>query len=299
MSAVTIAALDEANVVTAVRDGSNDLLLIGWSVSPDGQLQRWGEDSGSQAGEVEEIAVLRVASGVLTRDVVTAVKDGSGNLLLIAWRLAPISGTIERLADSGSQAGTASSIALTSTVTPTGTSTILVSLRRGSDNLAIIAFELLADAAGAPIIVRTGSYSNERTPMWNEPPWRHWSQGGYCPPVALNGSLRLSTCTVTDAAAIPAPATILELQYENPDLSITNDSDWASSGGNTYPFPVDNEWVQVLARSEEYDDAALVGASGWVINPEYSTTDVPFDHPFGFDWEIQVAVDDDRRISGV
>ena len=130
MSAVTIAALDEANVVTAVRDGSDNLLLIGWSVSPDGQLQRWG-DSGSQAGEVGEIAVLRVAGGVLTRDVVTAVQDGSGNLLLIAWRLAPTSGTIERLADSRSQAGTASHIALTSTVTPTGTSTLLVSLRRG------------------------------------------------------------------------------------------------------------------------------------------------------------------------
>jgi hypothetical protein len=101
---------------------------------------------------------------------------------------------------------------------------------------------------------------------------------------------------VTDAATIPAPATILELQYENPDLSITNDSNWASSGGNTYPLEVGNEWVQVLARSEEYDDATLVGASGWVINPEYSTTDVPFDHPFGFDWEIQVAVDDEEEL---
>ena len=97
---------------------------------------------------------------------------------------------------------------------------------------------------------------------------------------------------MTDAAAIPAPAPILELQHENPDLSITNDSEWASSGGKTYPLDVANEWVQVLAPSEEYDDATLVGASGWVINPEYSTTDVPFDHPFGFDWEIQVALDE-------
>ena len=297
MSAVAIAALDGANVVTAVRDGSNNLLLIGWSVSPDGQLERWG-DSGSQAGEAGEIAVLRIAGGVLTSDVVTAVQDGSGNLLLIAWRLAPSSGTIERLADSGSQAGTASHIALTSTVTPTGTSTLLVSLRRGSDNLAIIAFEVIADGAGAPIIVRTGSYSNEVNTDVTETALAPLDPGRILSASRINGSLRLSTYTVTDAATIPAPATILELQYENPDLSITNDSEWASSGGGlftTFPLGAANEWVQVLAPSEEYDEATLVGGSGWVINPEYATTDVPFDHPFGFDWEIQLALDDDNE----
>jgi hypothetical protein len=301
VSAVTIAALDEANVVTAVRDGSGNLLLIGWSVSPDGQLERWG-DSGSQAREVSEIALLHLTGGSLTSDVVTAVQDGSGDLLLIAWRLAPTSGTIERLADSGSQAGSATSIALTSSVTPTGTSTVLASMRRGGGNvvfgqrnLAVIAFEVLTDGAGTPIITRTGSYSNEVNTVVTETALATLGPGRMLSACRMNDSLRLSTYTVTDAATIPAPATILELQFENPDLSITTDSEWASSDGRTYPIPVANEWVQVLAVSEEYDDATLVGGSGWVINPEYAGTDVPFDHPFGFDWEIQLALDDDEH----
>jgi hypothetical protein len=292
--AVAIAALDEANVVTAVRDGSNNLLLIGWSVSPDGQLQRWG-DSGSQARQVGALAVLRITRAVLTSDVVTAIQDGSGNLSLILWRLAPTSGTIERLADSGSQAGTATNIAMTVTVTPTGTSTLLVSLRRGGGNLAIIAFEVLADGAGEPIIVRTGSYSNEVNTVVSGTALATLEPGRMLSACRINDSLRLSTYTVTDAATIPAPAAILELQYENPDLSITNDTEWAASDGREYPLPVANEWVQVLAPSEEYDDATLVGASGWAINPEYAGTDVPFDHPFGFDWEINLALDDDNE----
>ena len=82
---ITIAALDEANVVTAVRNDSGNLLLIGWHVSPDGQLQRWDGNAG-EAGEVVALAILPMASGGPTTDVLTAVQDGSGNLLLIAWR---------------------------------------------------------------------------------------------------------------------------------------------------------------------------------------------------------------------
>ena len=158
-SAITIAALDEANVVTAVRSGSGHLLLIGWHVSPEGRLQRW-EGKAGEAGEFGALAILPLASADATSDVLTAVQDGSGNLLLIAWRASPSSGTIDRLADSSSEAGAASDLALTSTVTPAGTSIVLVSMRRGAGNLGVIAFELIADTAGA-VIIRTGDYANE------------------------------------------------------------------------------------------------------------------------------------------
>ena len=157
-SAITIAALDEANVVTAVRNGSGNLLLIGWQRLTRRPAAALGRQAG-EAGEFGAIAILPMASAGPTTDVLTAVQDGSGNLLLIAWRASPSSGTIERLADSSSEAGAASDLALTSTVTPAGTSIVLVSMRRGGGNLGVIAFELIADAAGA-IIIRTGDYSN-------------------------------------------------------------------------------------------------------------------------------------------
>ena len=58
--------------------------------------------------------------------------------------------------------------------------------------------------------------------------------------------------------------------------------------------------MQVLAPKEEYDQFGLVGATGWMINPEHSSADVPFSHPFRdgssgtiFDWEFQLALDQD------
>ena len=39
----------------------------------------------------------------------------------------------------------------------------------------------------------------------------------------------------------------------------------------------------------------MVGCTGWVVAPDYSGADAPFDHPFGFDWEFQVALDDDKN----
>src|SRR5262249_3044307 len=67
--------------------------------------------------------------------------------------------------------------------------------------------------------------------------------------------------------------------------------DWADSGGDTYPGDKSFEWEQVLAADDEYDRQP-VGVSGWVVKPEESGADVPFSHPFGFDWEFGIAVDD-------
>ena len=141
---VTIAAIDSGNVVTAVQNGSGNLELIGWSVGTDGSLNRWG-DSGSQAGAVSEIALTAVPSGSSTSDVVTAVVDGSGNLLVITWRPSPAAGTFSRITDSGDAAGTASDIAVCSTMTVSGPKT-LASMSTGSDTFALIAFQEIVGA---------------------------------------------------------------------------------------------------------------------------------------------------------
>jgi hypothetical protein len=65
------------------------------------------------------------------------------------------------------------------------------------------------------------------------------------------------------------------------------------SVGGTFPsVDAKQEWKQVLTPHEEdYEDNNLVGATGWVLNPTVSEEDFPFDHPFAFDWEFQMALD--------
>ena len=87
-----------------------------------------------------------------------------------------------------------------------------------------------------------------------------------------------------------APQNILEIKSTNPPPPA--DPNWAASNGKKFPTDVGLEWIQVLDRDNEYDEFSLVGASGWIIQKEESQGDVPFDHPFGFDWEFQVALDD-------
>ena len=117
VSRVTIAAIDDSNVVTAVRNGGGNLELIGWSVASNGTLTRWG-DSGSQAGSVSEISITAMDGPGPTNDVLTTVRDGSGNLLMISWRPDRGSATIERLPDGG--AGTASDLSSCFTLTDSG-----------------------------------------------------------------------------------------------------------------------------------------------------------------------------------
>jgi hypothetical protein len=96
-----------------------------------------------------------------------------------------------------------------------------------------------------------------------------------------------------------APLHILEIQYKNPDPP--SDPNWAASHDRTFPalpsltvrnFDPEKEWQQVLAPDDEYDQFTLVGASGWMIKPRIAEADVPFTHPFSFDWEFDLALDD-------
>ena len=293
-----IAAIDEGNVVTAVCNGNGNLELIGWSVGADGVIERWtGQndgDSGNQAGAVTEIALMPIANDS-TCNVLTSVSDGSGDLLLIAWQATASSGTIERVTDSSAAAGAASGLAITSTVTAAGTPTVLAALRRGIGNLGIIAFELIDQGSGSDLIVRTGDYSNRADADVNDIALAPLASGRIVSAILMDGTLRVTTYNVLDATTTPAPAGILALQYQNPDLSITNDDGWASSfGGRTFPLDKDNEWTQVLAPTEDYDDSP-VGCAGWIVAPDDSGGDLPVSHPFGFDWEFGIVVDDDAN----
>ena len=50
------------------------------------------------------------------------------------------------------------------------------------------------------------------------------------------------------------------------------------------------EWVPVLDKTNQFD-AQVVAAVGTVLLPEISQNDIPFTHPFGYDWECYVSVD--------
>ncbi|HEY8620232.1 MAG TPA: hypothetical protein VIM01_09165 [Dermatophilaceae bacterium] len=61
------------------------------------------------------------------------------------------------------------------------------------------------------------------------------------------------------------------------------------SKGNAFPV-CDREWTQVGAPGEDYE-LDPVGFAGWLLRPEISGADLPFSHPFDFDWECMVALD--------
>src|SRR5262245_41218841 len=106
---IAIAAFSNSELVTACRNESGILLLIGWRIAPDtNKITRLGDTSHEEVGEVDETAMV-----ILGRIVVTAVRDGSGNLLLISWSALSLE-TITRLGDSHhTGTGHASLIAIT------------------------------------------------------------------------------------------------------------------------------------------------------------------------------------------
>lgn len=93
-------------LVTAVMDGSGKLRLIQWRTGFAGALTRPGADAQIGAGAVKSVDIA--GSNVGSDLMATAVRSGSGHLLLISWRI--VSNEWVRLADSGTQAGTASQI---------------------------------------------------------------------------------------------------------------------------------------------------------------------------------------------
>ena len=233
------------------------------------------------------------------------MQNGKGNLLLIAWRVLPADGKITRTHADGFEGGPASNISVCMVDTaPSATPTILASMRRsftraqgqniqhvGTDNLAIVAFELLPDGSGGVAFVRTGDLSNAA----------NTKVAGTVSTPLENGRL-LSTLNMDDALSwpptaspmrtfTPASSTILELQYDNPALPPSTDTSWAKSHG-TYMISARDEWVQVLAPHDDVRQYHSRRNGGMGCRSEMSGADMPFSHPFGFDWEFEIVLDD-------
>jgi hypothetical protein len=294
---IGLATLDASNVITAVRNGSGHLQIIGWHIDTNGSVTRWASDG--HAGDVSALAVAALGGTGPTRDIVTAVRDGSDQLLLIAWRVSVDNRTVTRLADSGDQGhdGETSDLSLCVVQSPpSGRQIIATAQRRESGNLKLASWQLLDDPSGVPMLVQTGDMTNRAHTDVRFTDCCSLETGRIAVAAKLNSKrndgLWLSTMQVIDAKAPAAPAKILELRFDNPP--IPPDTSWAKSGG-TYPTDKDFEWAQVLDLKQEYDDTTLIGASGWIVAPDDSGGDVPFSHPFGFDWEFSIALDAPRK----
>src|SRR5215467_2261968 len=101
------------------------------------------------------------------------------------------------------------------------------------------------------------------------------------------------------AAASPpnlAPASILQTTYTNMTFDVSN-PDWAKNvcGGSTIGLttPPKWEWTPVFDSRFEREGSLenpVAGLTGWVsLDAKLSDKDVPFVHPFGFDWEFFVV----------
>ena len=126
-------------VVTAVRTARGTLKMIGWNVPSQGPIVRFGRDAEFEAGAVGEIAMVRrrdFDGPVAPSGVITAVRTGSGNLLVSLWRVGTTG--FGRVADV--TAGEARAIAIAAA--GPSPSTYVASMRNGSGDLQLIAFEV-------------------------------------------------------------------------------------------------------------------------------------------------------------
>jgi hypothetical protein len=289
---ISLVSVDASNVITAVRNGSGHLQVIGWHVDTDGTVTRWETDG--HAGDVSALSIAALGS----TDVVTAVRDGSNQLLLIVWRISVDDRSITRLTDSGDQGhdGDTSDLSLCVVQSPpSGRQIIVTAQRRESGNLKLASWQLLDDPLGIPMLVQTGDMTNRADTDVRLTDCSSLETGRFAVAAKLksksNDGLWLSTFQVRDAQEPAARANILEIRFNNLGPPISTDTSWAKSGGNTYPTDKSFEWAQVGDPNQEYDNTNLIGASGWVVAPEDSGADVPFSHPFGFDWEFSIALD--------
>jgi hypothetical protein len=121
---IAAGVFSSGELLTAVRNGSDNLELIVWK--PD--TLDWGDDSGTQAGEVGEIALA-----MLGGRCVTAVQNANGKLLLIPWALEPVDKTISRLENVNHQAGKATYL----TIAPLSSPLLLYATGQGICRAAV------------------------------------------------------------------------------------------------------------------------------------------------------------------
>src|SRR4051794_26924807 len=83
-STIASGAFSAGALLTAVRNGSDNLELIVWAPNAANRSLTRLSDSATQAGEVGGIALAMLGSRCIT-----AVQNGDGKLLLIPWALEP------------------------------------------------------------------------------------------------------------------------------------------------------------------------------------------------------------------
>jgi hypothetical protein len=172
-----------------------------------------------------------------------------------------------------------------------GPQTILITISSGALTVDMTAYHR-PTAHGSIIdsstITVTFPDDNTYTGKLLSPGTIHWSNDSSCNKIAAASTISSQpTC---------APEHILQISYKSTlspsNLNWAKEPDGSIPGlGGEFPFPPsEKEWQQVLSLNDEYDVDAI-GVSGWVVNPEHSKADLPFTHPFGMDWEFQLAVD--------
>jgi hypothetical protein len=118
-------------------------MVIAWQMNPDGSFTRMGDSNktagGQAAGRADLVKVAPLGGGT----IVTAVKNGSGNLELIAWRVSSGGQTIQRLTpmSTPAQAGHIDELSLI-----VDGANIVTAVRNGSDDLQVINWRMIDGA---------------------------------------------------------------------------------------------------------------------------------------------------------
>jgi hypothetical protein len=155
-SLADIVWLDADLFITACRAGNGNLLLITWRVQADGSFARLA-DSGTQAGDVSEISLMRLRSTPAGHVVATAVRTASGNLSVICWEVPAPGNAVRRRGDSGEQIGAATQIALA--VDRHGH--LVASCRDASGHLLIVTLRVSGDARTISRLADSGSQAGD------------------------------------------------------------------------------------------------------------------------------------------
>jgi hypothetical protein len=95
----------------------------------------------------------------------------------------------------------------------------------------------------------------------------------------------------TDVAAYTfgsAERPILTTNYNNPTIQTGSAADACQN--RTIKTGASFEWTQLFNPTWQFD-VDIVGLSGIAVMSELSNGDIPFTHPFGFDWEFYIAPD--------
>ena len=137
ISEISIAYVRGSRIVTAMRDGGGALRLIAWDIGTgpvDGSISRRGT---ATAGAISKISITHVGiPGVGNSRVVTAMRDGGGNLRLITWDIG-VDGSFSRRGTA--TAGAISEISITHV---SGSRIVVTAMRDGGGALRLIAWDI-------------------------------------------------------------------------------------------------------------------------------------------------------------